>query len=231
MAIINQGLLCRHQYRIFIQSNKATFHISLLHTRWFNSIPSNTTNFITITKGERSSTNIPLTYINQLRSSNVYTPVIREQVSKKAKFGTAMSMAKTSIQVAIMEDATAELIGMLTQFIMKYRQNTGLSIEDSKNIGTDIISQNSQEASIVTETEQNIRQPLIVLPEVSNPEYHKPKGRPPKRYKSSIEEQKNNHNSKSDVQKTCGYCSGKGHNIRGCSKYKADTYSNKENEP
>src|ERR1044071_9961975 len=113
-AIINQGLLCRHQYRIFIQSNKATFHISLLHTRWFNSIPSNITNFITITKRERSSINILLTYINQLRSSNIYMPVIREQVNKKAKFGIAMFMAKTSIQVTIIEDVIVELIEMLT---------------------------------------------------------------------------------------------------------------------
>ena len=32
------------------------------------------------------------------------------------------------------------------------------------------------------------------------------------------------------TQKTCSYCSGKGHNIRGCSKYKAESSADKENE-
>ena len=32
------------------------------------------------------------------------------------------------------------------------------------------------------------------------------------------------------AQKTCSYCSGKGHNIQGCSKYKAESSANKENE-
>ena len=96
-------------------------------------------NFIIITKGERNSTNILLTYINQLRSNNIYTLVIREHVSKKVKFGTAMFMAKISIQVVIIEDVTSKLIRMLTQFIMKYYRSIGLSLENTKNL-TDIIS-------------------------------------------------------------------------------------------
>ncbi|CAG8755299.1 17715_t:CDS:2, partial [Rhizophagus irregularis] len=43
-----------------------------------------------------------------------------------------MSIAKTSIQIAITEGVTAELIGILTQFIMKYRRSTSLSIENKK---------------------------------------------------------------------------------------------------
>ncbi|PKY31447.1 hypothetical protein RhiirB3_449055 [Rhizophagus irregularis] len=41
-----------------------------------------------------------------------------------------MSLAKTSIQIAVAESATAELIGILMQFIMKYHNNTGLDIEE-----------------------------------------------------------------------------------------------------
>jgi hypothetical protein len=36
MFIVNQGMLCRHQYRVLIQSEKAIFYISLIHTHWFN---------------------------------------------------------------------------------------------------------------------------------------------------------------------------------------------------
>jgi len=95
-------------------------------------------NFIIITKGERNSTNILLTYINQLRSNNIYTLVIREHVSKKVKFGIAMSVTKTSIQVAIIKNTTSKLIRMLIQFIMKYHRSTGLSLENTKNL-TNII--------------------------------------------------------------------------------------------
>ncbi|PKK57577.1 hypothetical protein RhiirC2_797776 [Rhizophagus irregularis] len=79
-----------------------------------------------------------------------------------------MSVVKTCIQIAVTEDVTAELIRILTQFIMKYH-----------------IFQDSQGSFI-----QNYHQPLSILLEISNPEYHKLKGRPPKQYRSVVE---NNH--------------------------------------
>ncbi|CAB4489676.1 unnamed protein product [Rhizophagus irregularis] len=105
---------------------------------------------------------------------------------------------------------------------MKYRRSTGLSIEKS----TESL-QDSQGSSI-----QDNLQPLSVLPDISNPEYHKPKGRPPKRYKSTVENNCITSGKPDDVtvQKTCSYCSGKGHNIHGCPKYKAESSANKENE-
>ena len=232
MFILNQGMICRHQLRVLIESKKVIFHISLIHTRWFNSNPSDSTSFITIVNGERRHTAIPLSYMNNLRTENVYTPIIRGQVSKKIKYGTAMSIAKTSVQIAVMEDVTSELIGILTQFIMKYRRSTGLSIDTPNNI----ISFSDTEGNKGIESQgpsiQDDRQPLSVLPEVSNPEYHKPKGRPPKQYKSAVEDNRVISGKSGDVtvQKTCSYCSGKGHNIRGCSKYKANSANNKENE-
>ena len=74
---------------------------------------------------------IPLSYMSQFRTDNVYTPTIREKVNKKIQFGAAMSVAKTSIQIAVTENVTAELIGILTGFIIKYRKSTGLSIENT----------------------------------------------------------------------------------------------------
>ncbi len=49
MYIINQGMPCRYQYQIFLQSNKAIFHISFIHTHWFESMPFETNNYIMIT--------------------------------------------------------------------------------------------------------------------------------------------------------------------------------------
>ena len=104
---------------------------------------------------------------------------------------------------------------------MKYRNNTGLGLEE---VNRTIPSQNNVLQESFTNTEQ---QPLDNFLKISNPEYHKAKGRPPKRYKSSVE-CNNKHTSKSDevAFKTCSYCSGKGHNIRSCAKYKADKENN-----
>ncbi|PKY57778.1 hypothetical protein RhiirA4_429238 [Rhizophagus irregularis] len=138
MFIVNQGMICRHQFKVLIQSDNAIFHISHIHTRWFNLSSDPPTN----------------------------------------------STGTESLQ-----------------------DLQGYSIQDNP-------------------------QPLSVLPDISNPEYHKPKGRPPKRYKSTVENNRVTSGKPDDVtvQKTCSYCSGKGHNIRGCSKYKAESSANKENE-
>ncbi|PKK59509.1 hypothetical protein RhiirC2_857313 [Rhizophagus irregularis] len=56
MFIVNQGMICRHQFRVLIQSDNAIFHISHIHTRWFNlssDLPTNSTGFITIINGEK----------------------------------------------------------------------------------------------------------------------------------------------------------------------------------
>ena len=117
-----------------------------------------------------------------------------------------MSVAKTSVQVAVAEGTTIELIGLPTQFITKYRCNTGLNINEIQEVAPQ-------------------RQPLELhndnIPEISNPEYHKPKGHPPKRYKAQIEDIKQNNISSSS--KTCSNCLEKGHNIRSCTKNKVDS--------
>jgi hypothetical protein len=70
--------------------------------------------------------------MNQFKTENAYTLMIREKVNKKIQFDTTMSVAKMSIQIAVTENITAELIGILIQFIMKHHKNTSLSIENTK---------------------------------------------------------------------------------------------------
>ncbi|CAG8783574.1 2585_t:CDS:2, partial [Racocetra fulgida] len=95
---------------------------------------------------------------------------------KRIEFGSAMSMAKTGVQIAIAESATLELIGLLTQFITKYRRNTRLN-----EIYYPTSQTNGEAQPLSNITNHN-------LPKVTNPEYHKPKGRPPKHLKSSTKE-------------------------------------------
>src|ERR1043165_9979961 len=101
MYIINQGMPCRHQYRILLQSNKAICHMGFIHTRWFESIPPETDNYIMIAQGTKAYTTNSLRHINQMRPANTYTSNIRENVNKKLKFGTTMSVAKTCVQIAV----------------------------------------------------------------------------------------------------------------------------------
>src|SRR6266540_5815408 len=129
MFIVNQGMIYHHQLRVLIKSKKVIFYISLIHICWFNSNLSDSISFITIVNGERRHIAIPLSYMNNLRTENVYTLIIRGQVSKKIKYGTAISIIKMSVQIVVMKDVTFELIRILMQFIMKYRKSTDLSID------------------------------------------------------------------------------------------------------
>ena len=44
MFIVNQGMICRHQFRVLIQSDNAIFYILHIHVRWFNSNLNSLTN-------------------------------------------------------------------------------------------------------------------------------------------------------------------------------------------
>ncbi|CAG8816411.1 15935_t:CDS:2, partial [Gigaspora margarita] len=63
-------------------------------------------------------------------TGNVYTSPIRNKVNKRIKFCTTMSVARTSVQVAMAEDVTAKLNRLLTQFLMKYYHSTELNIKE-----------------------------------------------------------------------------------------------------
>ena len=142
--------------------------------------------------------------------ANTYTSNIRENVNKKLKFGTTMSVAKTCVQIAVTEGVTLELTELLIEFIMKYHRNTGLNIE-----GIHYVPQTNneiQETSVITNDN---------VPKISNPEYYKPKERPYKRYKSITEENNIQHISSSS--KTCSYCLEKRHNIGRYKQLKANS--------
>ncbi|GBB85202.1 hypothetical protein RclHR1_11760006 [Rhizophagus clarus] len=127
-------------------------------------------------------------------------PVIREKVNKKVQFGTALSLAKTSIQIAVSEGIVTKFIGILMQFNMKYHCNTGFNLEETCNLfsETQSISQIFL-TNLDTNTNYNI----------FNPAYYRLKGKLPKKYKLSI----NKNTSKYTSFKKCSYCLNKEHNI------------------
>ncbi|PKB96596.1 hypothetical protein RhiirA5_434575 [Rhizophagus irregularis] len=151
--------------------------------------PPETSNYVTIAQGNKTYSSKLVYYIDQIQSGNVYTSTVKKKVDKRIEFGNTMSVAKTSIQIAV--------------------------VEVQETFSYDVMKNNYQRQPL---------EPLVIvdnnsIPEISNPEYHKPKGRPPKHYKSQMEmTSKQNITSSS---KTCSYCLEKGHNIRSCAKNKA----------
>ncbi|CAG8711196.1 25275_t:CDS:1, partial [Racocetra persica] len=94
------------------------------------------------------------------------------------------------------------------------------------------ISELNIETSRSSSNLQNHKQHLLGnhsnLSEITNLEYHKPRGRPPKHYKSLTEEKNNQYIPLSS--KTCSYCQEKEHNIRGYKKQKVDSLDKKNSE-
>ena len=153
--------------------------MGFIHARWFESIPTETNNYITIGQGTKDYITNSLQYINQMRTASVYTSNLKEKFNKKFQYGTTMSVAKTCVQIAVAEGVTLELKGLLTEFILKYRQNTGLNIE--------VINSALQLNNEIQEPFSDAIAAINNVREISNPKYHKPKGRPPKCYKTTEE--------------------------------------------
>ncbi|CAG8793157.1 44043_t:CDS:1 [Gigaspora margarita] len=136
-----------------------------------------------------------------------------------------MLLAKASVQIAVAKGIVVELVRVLIQFIMKYYCNISLGIQETCSIQNKNMQTNASTSEIVS---NNSGSHCNII-EVSNPEYHKPRCCSPKRLKSYIEEDKENAKQYSNrEQKTCSFCSSKGHNIHGCAQYKANI-ANKEN--
>ena len=105
-----------------------------------------TSSYITISQGNKTYSNRPLHYINQVRIDNVYTLTIKKRANKRVKFGNIMSVIKTSVQIAVAEGIAGELTGLLTQFIMKYRRSTGLNIGKIQEVFSyDVTKNNCQQ--------------------------------------------------------------------------------------
>src|SRR6266540_7124063 len=100
-----------------------------------------------------------------MRTANIYTSDIRENFNKKLKFGTLMSVAKTSVQIAVAEGVISELTGLLTEFIIKYRRNTSLNIEEVHYV-SQLNNEIQKPFSAIITDNYNILQ-------ISNLEYHK----------------------------------------------------------
>ncbi|CAG8839104.1 1072_t:CDS:2, partial [Gigaspora margarita] len=93
-------------------SNKAIFHMGFINMRWFESVLSETSSYITITQGIKTSMTELLFYIDQTQTSNIYTTDIKRRADKKIEFESAMSIAKTSVQIAVLNEIHYPILQM-----------------------------------------------------------------------------------------------------------------------
>ncbi|PKY55111.1 hypothetical protein RhiirA4_474365 [Rhizophagus irregularis] len=119
------------------------FHMDFIHTRWFESMPSETLSYITIAQGNKTYSSKPVYYIDQIRTGNVYTSIIKKKADKRVEFGSTMSVVKTSVQIAVAEGIMRKLTELLKKFITKYRRGTGLNINEVQKAFSYDVTKNS----------------------------------------------------------------------------------------
>ncbi|CAG8496261.1 7712_t:CDS:2, partial [Scutellospora calospora] len=154
--------------------------------------------------------------IDQVKENcDIYTPAIRSHINKKVQFGTMMSIAKTSAQIAVSEN---------------YHHDTELGIKNTLSLPSTILQKSYIANKVIstitkvtdsTSTTTKITESLynfVLITSTTDQQPSKQLKLAVKEYSSSV----NKLNNTNTVLKTYSYCSDKGHNIHSCQKYKSD---------
>ena len=165
LLLINKGLICRHFFRIATYSQMATFHITLISSRWYLKPNVEQETLIqqlsAIALCSNSKENLPITnatfgHLFSIRSTicNSYTTI----KPNKIIYGELFGLSKKVIDAAIKANMYRELSEMFKIFLCDIQNKIDYD----------------QNGDYITE--------------VNNPNIIKHKGRPPKRLKSNVEE-------------------------------------------
>ena len=169
LLLINKGLVCRHFFRVGTYSQYATFHISMIPSRWYLDINIQSNDFSQYSpipvcgtrteNGVEMEKSITFQHFFSFRvNSHVSNSAIK---STKAIYAELFGLSKKAIDCALKANMQHELVNLLKSFIY------------------DTHNKNVQEIQEIQETE--------AFTNINNPAITKHKGRPPKRLKSSVE--------------------------------------------
>ncbi|CAG8622524.1 10499_t:CDS:1 [Diversispora eburnea] len=223
--LITHGIICRHFFKIFVESSKAQFHLMLIPNRWYKDEYNSDTINETVISNNNSNHNI--TQINstfvQKYTSDDLSEKHGKQISKdRIKYGVLMGEAKKAIQYAI-EDGDNELIRLIKEFNQKKEIQR---IQEESNKQQEILAKRKNNDNQIILGTNGI---LIDSQQILDPLKHQAKGRPPtKRLKSFYEQSgsksKNKNNNEhtasttaSDMGRKCGKCGENGHYRSTCS--------------
>ncbi|PKY17338.1 hypothetical protein RhiirB3_467899 [Rhizophagus irregularis] len=202
METVTKGIICRHFWRVMLYSSSAKFHISMIPARWYK---DNITNLdcsfenspvlSAIEPVDTSTSSVPPPQNNFTLQSLRYfqgvehiqpNEIMRQNNSKRNRFGVAFSTAKTAINVALETKTDEELIKILKDFIAAKHE-----IQSERNDHTN----NNLEVNNYTEDQSRQDTSNIIIPlqqhligQITNPNVTKIRGAPSKkRLKSAME--------------------------------------------
>ena len=223
--LVTHGIICRHFFKVFVESSKACFHLTLIPRRWYKDEYITSSDIcsseIVMNNCDPSQTNSQITleftqkYITNDLSEKYFKQISRNQL----KFGTLMGEARKAIQFAI-QDGDDELI----QFIREFNKR-----KEAQQVLAESLRQQEALANrkMITNDNQvfcNAKGILIDSNQILDPLKYQLKGRPPmKRFKSSTEKSSSKGKNggervTSDRARKCGSCGKNGYYRSTCPK-------------
>jgi hypothetical protein len=236
---ISKGIICRHYFRVMMNSKTAAFHISMIPQRWYKDIYQDETNLqekviFNNKEGIHDDETMNNNTLPVRKPVTIPTtvPVLKKAVHKRNLYGRVWGLARTATLLAV-EQEDDEITLILQDYIRrKSNRNTPerlpTIIDERSTI--DEVSDNPQEiqrnyndtnsrieSSGQIEEDETEKDREIIdtnLQNVKNLNRVITKGRPPKRrYLSSVEkEQGARGKSKTRGSYKCRVCNGIGHN-------------------
>ncbi len=219
--LVTYGIICRHFFKVFVESFKACFHLKLISHRWYKDeyISSSEGDFNEMIIGNPNS-NHTLEF-TQKYTINDFSDYDRQVSQNQLKYGTLMGETKKAIQFAI-RDGDDELIQFIRDF-NKRKEDQQMQAESVKR--QEILANrrtNADDNRVIYRTNGV----LVDSNEVLDPLKRQSKGRPPaKRLKSSIEagsktssKNRDKGEQTADGGRKCGMCGENGHYRNTCSK-------------
>lgn len=166
LLLINKGLICRHFFRVGTYSQYATFHISMIPNRWYLDINIQSNNVSQCSPipvcGTQTENRVGME--KSITFQHFFSFRVDSHVSNlaikstKAIYAELFGLSKKAIDCALKANMQHELVNLLKAFIYDTH---------NKNV------QETQETETFTD--------------INNPAITRHKGRPPKRFKSSVE--------------------------------------------
>jgi hypothetical protein len=223
--LVTHGIICRHFFKVFVESSKACFHLILIPNRWYKDEYMSSSD---VCSGEMVKSNCDISQGNAqitLEFARKYTvDDLSEKFSKQIsrnqlKYGTLMGEAKKAIQFAI-QDCDDELI----EFIREYNKRKEAQQNHAESIRQQEALANRKLITNDNRVLGNTKGILIDSNQILDPLKHQPKGRPPiKRLKSAVEKSSSKGRNGgeqviSDRGRKCGLCGEHGHYRSTCPK-------------
>ncbi|CAG8756973.1 13122_t:CDS:1, partial [Rhizophagus irregularis] len=225
--LVTHGIICRHFFKVFVETPKAYFHLVLIPKHWYkdeyitSSDISSSEIIMNSCQNDQNNTQITLEFTRKYTVNDLSESYSRQISQKQLKFGTLMGEAKKAIQFAIQDD-DEELI----QFIREYNKRREAQLIQAESIRQQEDLARRKMIANDNRVFHNTRGVLVDSNQIMDPLKHQPKGRPAtKRLKSSFEKSGSNKVKNGSEQaisgdkgRKCGLCGENGHYRNTCSK-------------